>query len=193
MMLPKKPLNQMLPVRFRNGEQIRQFSKPCVRCGHMLNARDMRGAARLIDDHLAISVNARCPQCGESFGVACIVDNQKRVRRVLVPALLFGWYLRSLPPQRGEDGRMHSGEPAEPAPAMELPEAPAAQPLAPPAPQPRDVERAEEAVGRYQGQPIPAWVKVDGQTFTFERVAPGGKPRPGEFLLDDCLIYRLGH
>ncbi|TJZ78994.1 hypothetical protein [Chitiniphilus eburneus] len=193
MMLPKKPLNQLLPIRFRNGEQIRQFSKPCVRCGHMLNARDMRGAARLIDDHLAISVNARCPQCGESFGVACIVDNQKRVRRVLVPALLFGWYLRSLPPQRDEDRRMHADEQPDDATA-DLPEPQQRQAVAPPpAPPQRDVERAHEAVGRYQGQPIPAWVKVDGQTFTFERVAPGGQPRAGEFLLDDCLIYRAGH
>ncbi|UXY15082.1 hypothetical protein N8I74_17475 [Chitiniphilus purpureus] len=180
-MSPKKPLNQLLPVRFRNGEQIRQFSKPCVRCGHMLNARDMQGAARLIDDHLAIAASARCPQCGERFGVACIVDNQKRVRRVLVPALLFGWYLRSLPPLEGEAARMPAA-----ADETRYDEAPA--PL--PETTAQQVVRADEAVGRYQNQPIPAWVLVDGRKFVFERVAPGAQPGNGEFVLDGCLIYR---
>ncbi|HSC80724.1 MAG TPA: hypothetical protein VLC08_10240 [Chitinolyticbacter sp.] len=187
-MLPKRPLNQLLPVRFRNGEQIRQFSKPCVRCGHMLSARDMQGAARLVDENqLAIAAAARCPQCGERFGVACLVDEQKRVRRVLVPALLFGWYLRSLPPQKGEQSQLHTVAMDD----MRDPDPSVAEPTATPAASRQmDVVRADEALGQYQGKPIPAWVEVDGVRLAFERVAPGVQPAGGEFLLDGCLLYR---
>ncbi|WP_148716996.1 hypothetical protein [Chitinolyticbacter meiyuanensis] len=189
-MLPKRPLNQLLPVRFRNGEQIRQFSKPCVRCGHMLNARDMQGAARLVDENqLAIAAAARCPQCGERFGVACLVDEQKRVRRVLVPAALFGWYLRSLPPQKGEQSQLHTVAMDDLRDAdLTVTEAQSAPVPAPTRQQ--DVVRADQALGQYQGKPIPAWVEVDGVRLDFERVAPGAQPTQDEFLLDGCLLYR---
>ncbi|XZG69989.1 hypothetical protein ACTSKR_15290 [Chitinibacteraceae bacterium HSL-7] len=188
-MLPKRTLNQLLPVRFRNGEQIKQFSKPCVRCGQMLHAKDMEGAARLIDDHLAIAVHARCPSCGERFGVACVVDNEKRVRRVLVPATPFGWYLRSLPPQKGEESALHTVamdefEPSQPQHAEAAPVAPAMSA--------RDVVRADESLGRYQGKPIPAWVLVDGRRFEFERVQPDWNAGGDEFVLDNTLVYKLG-
>ncbi|AOY01483.1 hypothetical protein [Jeongeupia sp. USM3] len=186
-MLPKRKLDELLPVRFRNGEQVKQFSKPCVRCGNMLQARDMEGAARLVEDHLAIAATARCPKCGDSFGIACVVDNSKRVRRVIIPAWAFGLYLRNLPTQAGELN------PAS-APERPQPERLQAENEAPPAPhhrvEHRNVVRADELVGRYGDKPIPAWVVVDGAQLNFERVELGNRVAPGEFLLDGCLVYR---
>ncbi|WP_035059406.1 hypothetical protein [Andreprevotia chitinilytica] len=182
-MLPKRPLNQLLPIRFRNGEQVRQFSKPCVRCGAMLNAKDMEGAARLVDDHIAIAVKAHCPECGENFGVACVIDSAKRVRRVVIPTWAFGLYLRRLPLQDGERELPPAGRQAESddiAPAIPTP---------PPAPQ--HIVRGEEVIGRYLDKPIPAWVLVDGRRFAFERIELGQKLAPQEFLLDGCLVYKL--
>ena len=178
-MQAKRPLNRYLPIRFANGEQIRQFSKPCVRCGNMLNARDMVGVARMLDDSLAIAARAHCPKCGESFGVACRVDNQKRVSRVVFPAFLFSWFLRNMPLQS------HERPPAD----VDLPEV-AAAPTPPPAPQPKNVVRAEESVGSYRGKVIPAWVEVDGRQLQFDRISLNSSFTSGEFLLDDYLVYR---
>ncbi|SMC18714.1 hypothetical protein SAMN02745857_00610 [Andreprevotia lacus DSM 23236] len=182
-MLPKQPLSRVLPIRFRNGEQVRQFSKPCVRCGHMINAKDMLGTARLLDDHIAIAAQANCPECGERFGVSCVVDMNKRVRRVVVPAWLFGMYLRNLPVQQHErtadDGSLVGNVDPEPVAA-----APA------PVRAPQQVVRGEEVVGRFQDKPIPAWVVVDGKRMDFERVELGQKIAAHEFLLDGCLVYK---
>ncbi|BCL77410.1 hypothetical protein JHS3_31460 [Jeongeupia sp. HS-3] len=195
-MLPKRKLNELLPVRFRNGEQVRQFSKPCVRCGNMLEARDMEGAARLIEDHLAIAATARCPKCGDSFGIACVIENNKRVRRVVIPAWAFGFYLRNLPVQPGEmaptaaesrqsqgQGRAQSPNPPSAGDAAPVHRAPARIDH-------RNIVRADELVGRYGDKPIPAWVVVDGLQLNFERVELGDHVAVGEFLLDGCLVYR---
>ncbi|KAF0813766.1 hypothetical protein IGB42_01445 [Andreprevotia sp. IGB-42] len=187
-MLPKQTLNRLLPIRFRNGEQVRQFSKPCVRCGQMINAKDMLGMARLLDDQIAIAAEARCPHCGESFGVACVVDAEKRVRRVVIPAWMFGLYLRNLPQQAGE--RIITPADAA-APATEAPVAvPPALPEAAAPSRAQDIVRGEEVVGRYLDKPIPAWVQVDGRRLAFERVELGQKVAPHEFLLDGCLVYK---
>ncbi|KPC50767.1 hypothetical protein [Amantichitinum ursilacus] len=181
-MQPKRPLNRYLPIRFANGEQIRQFSKPCVRCGTMLNARDMVGVARMLDDSLAIAAKAHCPKCGETFGVACRVDNQKRVSRVVFPAFLFSWFLRNMPLQSNE---------REPADDARLDDAAAAAAPAPaPQPQPKSVVRAEESVGSYRGKVIPAWVEVDGRQLRFDRISLNSSFTPEEFLLDEFLVYR---
>ncbi|MDR3426750.1 MULTISPECIES: hypothetical protein [Silvimonas] len=182
-MQQKRPLNRYLPIRFANGEQIRQFSKPCVRCGHMLNAKDMMGVARLLDDSLAIAAKAQCPKCGETFGVACRIDNHKRVTRVVMPEFLFSWFLRNLPVQARE-------REAEQARANEAKTETTDTIPAPAAPTPREVIRADESVGSYQGKVIPAWVKVDGRQLAFDRIALNARPGPGEFLLDECLVYR---
>ncbi|GHD68927.1 hypothetical protein [Jeongeupia chitinilytica] len=183
-MLPKRKLDELLPVRFRNGEQVKQFSKPCVRCGTMLQARDMEGAARLVEDHLAIAATARCPKCGDSFGIACVVDNTKRVRRVIIPAWAFGLYLRNLPTQAGELNPASAPDAARPQSEPDTP------PSQPPRVEHRNVVRADELVGRYGDKPIPAWVVVDGAQLNFERVELGDRVAPGEFLLDGCLVYR---
>ena len=79
----------------------------------------------------------------------------------------------------------------EQAPVAESPTVAGPAPAAEPAPAlPVEVECAQEFVGRYQGKPIPAWVRVNGQQLDFDRVAPQARIAAGEFLLDDCLVYR---
>lgn len=168
------PLPHYLPLCFRNKEQVRQFSKPCTRCGKMLHAKSMHGVARLIDDHIAIAAKAHCSSCGNQFPVMCVIDNQKRVRRVLLPYFFFSLYLRSLKMQEGESEPVAKVEAAPPAPA----------------PMPADLVRAEDSVGRYRGEPIPAWIRIEGKELAFDRIASGGKIESGEFLLDGHLVYR---
>jgi hypothetical protein len=177
-MLPNRPISEYLPIRFANGEQVRQFSKPCVQCGHMLNAKHMHGVARLFKAHVAIAAKAHCPACNKEFAVTCLIDDGKRVQRVVVPYWLFNPYLRVLKPLPDEVDAQ-SGSMPEPVPAVSV----ASTPLS--------LQKAEEVVGRYQGNPIPAWVRVEGQLFTFDRVVQDKQVAQGEFLLDGCLVYRL--
>lgn len=189
-MQPNRRLSDMLPLRFRNGEQVRQFSKPCIRCGTMLNAQHMVGAAQLIDDQIAIAAKAQCPACGERFSVTCLIDGHKHVRRVVLPYWLFNPYLRMqqssgmVAPRRESTFDEDRPAPAEFPAEMPAPEPERSQVLQ------GDIERAGESVGRYQGKPIPAWVRVNGKIYRFERVAADSRTRNGEFLLDGYLVYR---
>lgn len=181
-MLPNRRLNEYLPIRFANGDQVRQFSKPCVHCGQMLNAQHMHGVARLVKEYIAIAAKAHCPTCGQSFSVTCLVDEDKRVQRVVIPYWLFNPYLRLLGGQPDESSldmtELRSDEPDDAVPQTPPPVV--------------ELQMAKEAIGRYQGKPIPAWVRVDGQLFDFDRVAPDSRAARGEFLLDGCLVYRHG-
>ncbi len=189
-MQPNRRLSEVLPLQFRDGGQVRQFSKPCVRCGNMLNAQHMIGVAQLVDDQIAIAARAQCPVCGERFSVTCLIDGHKHVRRVVLPYWLFNPYLRSMRPagtavpQREipSSDELH----APPSLSMEVPEAEPVRALMPQV----DVERSEESVGHYQNRPIPAWIKVNGKIFNFERVAVDARTKEGEFLLDGYLVYR---
>ncbi|WP_028452179.1 hypothetical protein [Chitinilyticum aquatile] len=190
-MLPNRPLNEYLPQKFANGEQVRQFSKPCIQCGAMLHARNMHGVARLVEEHIAIAASAQCPQCGTRFGVACVIDSNKRVRRVILPRPLFNLYLRYLPMQAGETpagsklDEVSVPTPASPAPATAASPQPAAMAGD------GSIVRAADSVGRYQDRPIPAWVEVGGRRLQFDRVAlNAGAVQTGEYLLDGCLVYR---
>ncbi|WP_410499405.1 hypothetical protein [Chitinibacter sp. S2-10] len=191
-MQPNRRLSDFLPLKFANGQEIRQFSKPCVSCGNMLHAKDMHGIARLVEDHIAIAAKAHCPSCGTQFSVACVINSQKQVKRVVLPRLLFGWYLRNLPLQ---DKETHPQAFARDLPlpeerdaredAAELARSAERSPQL----RPREVVRAEESLGRFQGQPIPAWLLLDGIRFDFDRIAPDERISEGEFLLDGKLIY----
>lgn len=190
-MQPNRRLSEILPLRFPNGQQISQFSKPCIRCGNVLSARDMVGAAQLLDEQIAIAAMAQCPSCGQRFPVTCLIDDQKQVRRVMLPYWIFNPYLRSLRPsgQGAGQGAKPEGDSMLTTLSAEM-----AEPVAPvptPTPVAHDVERSEESVGHYQGRPIPAWVRVNGRQLAFVRVSPDARIREGEFLLDGCLVYGL--
>jgi len=184
-MLDKKPIDNFLPMRFKAGGTVKQFSKPCIKCGNVLQASQMQGTVRLIDDHIALAAEALCPKCSTRFGVACVIDNEKRVRRVALPAFLFGWYLRLLPLQPGEmnasvSDTLSGGRPTEPAP----------QPIIAAPPPAVDYPRAHTSLGQYQGKPIPSYIIVAGREIPFDRIALDGRYDAGEYLLDSCLIYK---
>lgn len=176
-MQPNRRLSDNLPIRFASGEQVRQFSKPCVHCGKMLDASCMQGVARLVGDQIAIAAKAHCPSCGARFPIVCLIDEDKRVRRVVLPYWLFNFYLRLI----ADDPLPES---ARPQPDATVSAVPAPQAVSEP------VELSEESVGRYQGRPIPAWVRVNGRQLVFARIAPQARAGEGEFLLDGCLLYR---
>lgn len=189
-MLDKKPIDNFLPMRFKAGGAVKQFSKPCIKCGNVLQASQMQGTVRLIDDHIALAAEALCPKCRTRFGVACVIDNEKRVRRVALPAFLFGWYLRLLPLQPGEmnasvSDTIGGGKVAEPAASANE------QPIiAAPPPPAVDYPRSPASLGQYLGKPIPAYIIVAGREIPFDRIALDGRYESGEYLLDGCLIYR---
>jgi len=178
-------LDHFLPTRFKRGTLVRQFSKPCVNCNAMLNADAMHGIARLLDDHLALAATAHCPSCDARFAVSCVIDADKRVRRVVLPGWLFKLYLRSLPMQPGERAAREEAQ-------AQLARDRAARDTATPAPAAPSIEypRAHDVVGQYQGKPIPAYILVAGREVPFDRVAPDGRREPGEYLLDGFLVYK---
>ncbi|MDR3412785.1 MAG: hypothetical protein P4L87_17865 [Formivibrio sp.] len=185
-MQPNRRISDVLPLSFSSGGQVRQFSKPCLHCGSMLTAKHMVGAACVMNNQIAIAARAQCPSCGESFSVTCLIDDKKRVRRVVVPYWLFNPYLRMLRPQ-GQVLAQREVSPDDelPVPSTLTVEEPVPVPVIP-----LDIERAEDTVGRYQNKPIPAWVRVNGKLFSFDHVAINTRTQDGEFLLDGCLVYR---
>jgi hypothetical protein len=61
----------------------------------------------------------------------------------------------------------------------------------------REVLRAQECLGQYLGEDIPAWIEVDGRRCQFVGVASrhsNGLPRLGrdEFMISPGLVYRSG-
>jgi hypothetical protein len=188
--LKLQPLPHYLPFQFRNGVIIRQFSKPCLRCNEILHSQHMYGLIRPIDNYAALAAQAKCPVCKLQFNIACIINDQKEVRRVLLPTLLFRWYLQILP----STARM-------PAPSQNTHEAaqPFASPSSPvPSPLPADTasapsfhfDRSEEAIGHYNGKPIPAYIIMDNEPIPFARVAAANPQlKAGEYLIDGYLIY----
>ncbi|WP_130105416.1 hypothetical protein [Iodobacter fluviatilis] len=181
-MLPNQRLKQCLPLKFKNGALVKQFSKPCVSCGEMLQANDMLGIARLVENHIAIAAKAHCPKCDAEFGVCCIIDDEKKVRRLILPQFAFNLYLRNLPLQAAEIEAAAAPREVETTPVVASP--------APRIISPANIQRAIEVIGSYQAKPIPAWVVVDGQQLNFDRVSPDARVADGEFLLDGCFIYR---
>lgn len=194
-MQPNRRLSDFLPLKFANGNQVKQFSKPCVQCGTMLEAKQMTGVARLVENHIAIAATAQCPKCGENFGVACVISPEKQVKRVVLPRFLFNLYLRALPVQKGESAPQamlnhQTLDLPEVRDAREDAAAIARSNAAQQQVRASEIVRAEEAIGRFKDKIIPAWLLLDGHRFEFDRIAPDGLAGEGEFLLDDCLVYR---
>lgn len=181
-MRPTQQIDHFLPVRFKRGTLVKQFSKPCVQCGEILHGRHMHGIARMIDDHFAVAATATCPSCQASFGVACVIDDHRRVRRISLPVWGFKLYLRLLKPLPGEDAA-HD----EAVVQLAREAASAARPLVASV----DYPRADAALGQYQGKPIPAHIVVDGREVPFDRIEPEGRVTSGEYLLDGYLVYKF--
>lgn len=191
-MLDKQPINRFLPVSFGRGTTVRHFSKPCVRCGQVLQAAQMVGVVRVIEDHIALAADAHCPHCSARFGVACVIDQDKRVRPVPFPATVFSWYLRILPGQPGEQLPESSESPEGVMPPLGMAPPPAEEQdvtdvrvtLSP------DYPRSADVVGSYQGRPIASHIVVNGQKIPFDRIALQDSPAAGEYLIDGLFIYK---
>lgn len=189
-------LIRYLPFQFKKGGLIRQFSKPCLRCNTMLHSQHMYGLIRSIDDYAALAAQATCHSCGLVFNVACIINDQKEVRQVLLPALIFRWYLQVLPytPRMPAPSiRIHSILPLSPAPNLDPINATrpsSVQETLAPSATDFHFERSDEAVGQYKGKPIPAYIIVNNEHIPFSRiVAPTRQIHSGEYLIDKELIY----
>jgi hypothetical protein len=177
-MYPIRPIDEQLPAQLAPGVTIFRFAKPCPACRTLVPARAMHGVLRRIERHAALAAQAHCPQCGHAFPVCCVIDADKRVRRVALPLFIWRTYLRLIPPQPGERAPHRVAPPVSP-PPMPAQAAPAA-----------DYVRAEAVLGHYQGKPIPAWIEVDGRRLPFDRVEPGGHVAAGEFLIDGHFVYK---
>ena len=196
-MPPAPPLSRQLPLRFANGQTVSRFAKHCPRCRHVVGSEHMHGEVRLVQDRIVIAAKATCPQCDFSFGVTCIITDDKEVHHVALPNWILAWWLRrTLPTPLRDDREARAWRyeaPKLPA-AMATPASTEAD--SPPAaglPLP-DVSRfvaSEEAVGRYQDQPIPAWLMLEDVRYAFHRIATVGSPlADGEVLFQRSLIYR---
>ncbi|QZA81118.1 hypothetical protein [Deefgea piscis] len=53
MMQPNRRLSDFLPLKFANGNQVKQFSKPCV-LWHDARRQKMNGIARLVETILPL-------------------------------------------------------------------------------------------------------------------------------------------
>lgn len=153
----------------------------------------MYGRVLLAQDRILLAAQAHCPHCGHRFPVSCVITDDKRVHRVIIPMNLLRWWLSTV--------RQHhvSGEPATQArdwefhPATTLPEH---QHLAmsPPKVTLPDA-RSDDIIGSFDGKPIPAWVRYQQKMYEFTRVwqQKSGTPllNEQEILIDEVLIYTL--
>ncbi|GGY12574.1 hypothetical protein GCM10011289_14770 [Paludibacterium paludis] len=176
-------ISRFLPITFSNGMKVQRFGKQCPACRTMVGADQMTGIASLIRNRIFLAAEGCCTACGERFPITCVITDDKRVHRVMIPGALFRFWLqravRNLP-QPTDPREWELNEP-QPAPAGLV------------VGDGDDVLRSEESLGRFQGDAIPAWIEYDQLRYLFERAAPPGgafRLEEDELLLDGRLIYR---
>ncbi len=177
-------ISRFLPIRFSNGTMVRRFAKHCPRCHSMVGADAMQGIASLLDNKIFLAARASC-RCGAHFTIACVITDDKRVHRVMIPDFVFRFWLRlavrNLPqPVDNKEWELAADEPSAPSGVL-LPDS-------------ADVTRSSEVLGRFEGALISAWIEYEGRRYLFERAAPsGGLIQIGEheLLFEGKLIYRI--
>lgn len=177
-------ISRFLPISFANGTRIRHFGKHCPRCKTMVGAEDMHGLANLVQDKIFLAAHASCPKCNSRFSIGCVITDDKHVHRVMLPNWVFYIWLRVA---------LRNA----PQPAMQenwaLDEAEESTPTGVIVSQSNLVTRSEEILGRFQGEPICAWIEYEGQRFIFERAVPSLEQlslAESELLFEGKLIYR---
>jgi len=183
-MARQNTISSYLPVTFANGNRVRRFGKHCPRCHAMVGCEHMSGLASLQQDKLFLAAQAVCPSCQQRFPVACVISDDKRVHRVLLPLWIYRMWLqmatRNTPQPASQENWAVEEAPAEALPCgLIVPDAAA-------------VQGSDDILGRFADLPIPAWVEYQGQRFVFERAAPPGQfgLQSNELLLAGRLIYR---
>lgn len=179
-------LSHFLPLSFRNGQSISRFAKHCVHCNELVTAEHMHGVAAVIQNRIVIAARARCPACHAEFPITCVITEDKKVHRVLLPGWILSWWLSTVktdsqPRTRSRDWQYEEAPP-QPSPARS------------PSVDREKATLSPDSLGQFDGEPIPAWIMVDGTTLHFVRTAPKGIHEPlrdGEVLFNDRLIYRV--
>lgn len=181
------PISRYLPARFANGNSISRFAKHCPQCKTLVPAEHIEGEAVMVQDRLFVVAEACCPQCQTRFKISCVITDDKRVHRALLPQwLLRLWLKQATPtPQPAQDAKewdLDLSPPATPAPlpGVQLPEG-------------VQLQASDEVIGRYDNAPIPASVSCGERRFVFARVQPnagGATLADNELLFGQHLIYR---
>ncbi|MBV8679280.1 MAG: hypothetical protein JO338_02395 [Aquitalea sp.] len=181
-MARQHPISSYLPVSFPNGNRVRRFGKHCPRCHAMVGCEHMSGLASLQQDKLFLAAQGHCPACHHRFPIACVITDDKRVHRVLLPLWVYRLWLnmatRNTPqPVPQEKWELEEASPATTGFIVN---------------DVASVTCSEEILGRFHNQPISAWIEYEGRRFQFERAAPPGQfaLNEQELLLAGTLIYR---
>lgn len=176
-------ISRFLPITFLNGMKVQRFGKQCPACRTMVGAEQMTGIASLIRNRIFLAADGHCTACGEVFPITCVITDDKRVHRIMIPGKLFRyWLFRTV--------RNHP-QPSDTR-EWEIPEH-LDQPVGRVVSETDDVTRSAETLGRFQGAVIPAWIEYETLRYVFERAAPPGgnlQLDEDELLLDGRLIYR---
>jgi hypothetical protein len=178
-MARQNTISSYLPVTFPNGNRVRRFGKHCPHCHAMVGCEHMAGLASLQQDKLFLAAQGTCPACQHRFPIACVITDDKRVHRVLLPLWVYRMWLqmatRNTPQPVAQANWEVQEENATPAQqGILLTDA-------------EVVARSPEILGRFQDQPISAWIEYQDRRFVFERAAP-----PGQFVLSEQEVLLAG-
>ena len=189
-MIQPDRLDRFFPIKYPNGNTVSRFAKHCPHCKQLVKASAMEGMALLLQDKVFVLAEARCPQCQHGFTVKCVIDEHKQVHPVGLPSFLYRLML-----QWGARKQVHTfRQQAEWRMAQQAADdAEAAQPAGTQLPDSALVQKSEDTLGNFMGQPIHAWILHNGQRLVYDRaVPPGGQFRlaANEVLFDNRLIYR---
>ena len=188
-MIQPDRLDRFFPIKYPNGATVSRFAKHCPHCKQLVKASSMEGMALLLQDKVFVLAEARCPHCQHSFTVKCVIDEHKQVHPVGLPAFLYRmmlqWGARKQVHtfRQQADWRMAQQQADDTVPST------AGNQLA----DTTQLQKSEEIVGNFMGQPIHAWILHNGQRLVYDRaVPPGGQFRlaANEVLFDNRLIYR---
>lgn len=177
---PATPNLFVLPLQLSDGLVLSGVELECRGCGSPYRLTRGEGQPGLRGARVALAASSHCPRCGTLARFLVLVDAVQRrakVQRVSRLGLFAAqWVIRL--------GRRDD--------RLEQPPLLTTEVVPQPAPK---VRCALETVGEYQGQPIPAWILVDGRRMDFEGVlslGSQGLPRIGrrEFAIEPGLLYR---
>ena len=178
-------ISRFLPIYFSNGNSVRRFGKHCPNCEVMVGAQHMEGLASKHDERIFLAATACCPSCSHKFSVGCVITDDKRVHRVVLPYWIFQNWLKRIArkdqkPLSDDSLGVHESQSTTIQGGLVLPSNVI-------------LTRSEQILGRFNGKSINAWVEFQGKRFKFDRVAPPGcqaRLDAKELLIEDSLIYR---
>ena len=182
MILPHHPADLfVLPLHLSDGLVLSGVELDCRGCGRSYRLTSGEGQPGLRGGRVALAASSHCPRCGTQARFLVLVDAVRR-RAKVQRVSRFGLWLAQVMIVLG---RKRSGQVVEmPAPAQ------ATEP-----PVEALIETSDETVGQFRGEPIPAWITVDGQLFEYAGILPKGtqgRTRIGssEYAIEPGLLYR---